>query len=365
MTTFDGDLDEARAGDAVVVTLADEVDVSRGDMLVRPGNLPTVSDGLEAMVCWMAEEELQPTRHYILRHTTREVKAFVNEVVFRIDVDTLHRERGGALGLNDIGRVRLSTAAPVFFDPYSRSKPTGAFVLIDPYSNATVAAGMIRGEAAGALEVDVRAATRSKGTPSRAVSPDVTWEGFNISRQEREERQGHRACVVWFTGLSGAGKTTIARAVERRLFDDGVRTALLDGDHVRHGLSGDLGFSAADRTENIRRAGEVARLFFEAGSVVLCAFVSPFRADRDRVRALFPEGRFLEVAVEADLETLRARDTKGLYARAAGDLEGLTGVDAPYEVPTSAEVVLDTGALSIEDAAAEVLAILRPLLKLE
>ncbi|MEM1044418.1 MAG: sulfate adenylyltransferase subunit CysN, partial [Bacteroidota bacterium] len=314
ITTFDGDLNEAHAGEAVVVTLADEIDVSRGDMLVRPGNLPTVATEVEAMVCWMAEEPLQRTRHYLLRHTTREVKAYVDEVVYRIDVDTLHRDAADTLGLNDIGRLRLTAAAPIFVDPYTQSKATGAFVLIDPYSNATVAAGMIRGETQTPEDAVADAALAEPD--ERPASPNVTWEGVGISRETREVAQGHRACVVWFTGLSGAGKTTIARAVERRLFEQGVRTMHLDGDHVRHGLSGDLGFSAADRRENIRRVGEVAKLFFESGTVVLCTFVSPFRADRQRVRELFPDGRFVEVFVDADLDTLRQRDPKGLYAKA-------------------------------------------------
>ncbi len=365
VTTLNGDLDEARAGEAVVLTLEDEIDVSRGDMLVRPQNVPTVGTGVEAMMCWMAEEPLQPNRHYLLRHTTREVKAFVDEIVYRVDIDTLHREDAPSLGLNDIGRVRVTTAAPLFFDPYRQSKPTGAFVLIDPYSNATVAAGMIRGEVRSTEEVAGRAARLERSadaaaaTETREVSPNVVWESLNIPRQEREATQDHRAAVLWFTGLSGSGKSTIAREVERRLFDAGVKTVLLDGDQVRHGLNGDLGFSPSDRRENVRRIGEVARLFFESGAVTLCTFVSPYRADRDRVRALVPDGRFVEVFVDVDVATARERDPKGIYAKAeAGEIQNLTGVDAPYEAPESPELTLRTASQSVEQAVDAVLAAL-------
>ena len=355
ITTLDGDLDEAQAGEAVVVQLEDEIDVSRGDMLVRPGNLPSVETGVEAMVCWMDEGPLAPERHYLLRHTTREVKAFVDRVVYRVDVDTLHREEAETLGLNDIARVRLTTAAPLFFDPYRANKATGAFVLIDPYSNATVAAGMIRGASQSPDRVAGRASRLERQAEAaeagRPVSPNVTWEGLNVPRERREAEQGHGAAVVWFTGLSGSGKTTVARALERQLFEAGVRTMLLDGDQVRHGLNGDLGFSPADRRENVRRIGEVARLFFEAGAVTLCTFVSPYRADRDRVRALVPEGRFFEVFVDVDLETARERDPKGLYAMSdRGEVENLTGVSAPYEAPGAPELTLRTGETGVDEA---------------
>lgn len=366
ITTFEGDLDEATAGEAVVVTLTDEIDVSRGDMLVRPTNLPDVATGIEAMLCWMHEEPLAHDRHYILRHTTREVKAFVDRIAYRVDVDTLHREEVPTLGLNDIGRVEITTAAPLFFDPYRENHETGAFILIDPYSNTTVAAGMIRSEAKSADEVAERAARLERSADAavserlaREVSPGVSLDPLNVPREEREAAQGHGAAVVWFTGLSGSGKSTVARAVERRLFDLGHRTMLLDGDHVRHGLSGDLGFSTADRAENVRRVGETARLFFESGALTLCTFVSPFRADRDRVRGLIADGCFLEVHVDVDLDTARERDPKGLYARAAaGDLAGLTGVDAPYEAPESPELHLATADLAVDAAVEAVVAAL-------
>jgi bifunctional enzyme CysN/CysC len=257
-----------------------------------------------------------------------------------MDIDTLHREPAGLLSLNDIGRVEVTTSAPVFYDPYGLNRATGSFILADPYTNVTVAAGMIRGP--------VNTADELFGAPEavekRAVSPGAVWEEWNIPLGERESRNGHRAAVVWFTGMSGAGKSTIARELERRLFDAGCQTMLLDGDQLRHGLCGDLGFSPADRAENVRRAGEVARLFYEQGSVVLCTFVSPYQADRDRVRALVPEDRFIEVHVDCSVDELRRRDTKGLYARAESASGGmqLTGVDAPYEPPAAPELRADT-----------------------
>jgi bifunctional enzyme CysN/CysC len=282
-------------------------------------------------------------------HTTRHVQAFVSRIDYRVDVDTLHREKTSSLGVNDIGRVEISTGHPIFFDNYRVNSATGSFVLVDPQTNVTVAAGMIRGE--------VREVERPK--PEAGVSTDVVWQGWNIAREAREEQNGHRAGVIWLTGLSGAGKTTIARAVERRLFERGCRTMLLDGDNLRHGLCGDLGFSPEDRAENIRRAGEVARLFFEQGCVVLCAFVSPYQKDRDRVRGLLPEGRFVEIWVRAPLETLRGRDTKGLYARAqVGAVSQFTGMTAPYEPPPAPELALDTDRLEVEEAVARVLSAL-------
>ena len=343
--TFDGDLAEARAGDAVALTLADDLDVGRGSLLVRPGNVPTVGTTVEAMLCWMAEAPLQPGRPYLLRHTTREVTAVVAEVVYRVDVDTLHREAVPTLALNDVGRVRVEAAAPLCTDPYRVNRETGAFILIDPHTHVTVAAGMVRSTGGQAREP-------ARGRPA---SPDVVWEEGGVALADREQRQGHRAAVVWFTGRPGAGKTTVARALEHALDAAGVRTALLDGDRLRHGLSGDLGFSPADRRENVRRAGEVARLFFDSGAVVLCAFVSPQREDRDRVRALVPPGRFVEVHVDVDVATARARDPKGLYAKASrGEIADLTGVSAPYEAPVAPEVVLPTAQMSVDEAVATV-----------
>src|SRR5690606_36983156 len=247
------DTDEAGAGMPVAVTLAEEVDAGRGDMLARPGNRPVVATGLDADICWMAEEPLEPGRVLLVQQTTRQVQARLRRIVYRLDVDSLHRESQAALRMNDIGRVEIDLAGPLCVDPYRINRRTGSFILIDPDSFATVGAGMVRGPL----------------MPPQAV-PGGALDDMVIDRTARERRHGHRAAVVWLTGLSGAGKSTIAEALDRRLFGRGIETARLDGDHLRQGLSQDLGFSADDRAENIRRAGAAARLFFDHGSVVIC-----------------------------------------------------------------------------------------------
>lgn len=351
VATANGELAEGSAGDSVVLTIEDELDISRGDMIVRRMNLPRVSDRFEAILCWMDEEPLNPSGSYVLMHTTRQVQAFVNKIVYRIDVDTLHREAADGLCLNDIGRVEITTAAPIFFDSYARNQVTGSFLLVDPFTHATVAAGMIRDEIRTADEV-LGAVEEAVAGP---VSPNVVWEGPNIPRAEREARNGHRAAVLWFTGLSGSGKSTLARELERRLFDARCQTVLLDGDQLRHGLCGDLGFGASERRENIRRSGEVARLFFDQGSIVLCTFVSPFQEDRDRVRALLPEGRFYEIHVSCELETCRRRDPKGLYRKVArGEILHFTGISSPYEVPARPEITADTDWRSVDEIIDEI-----------
>ena len=344
--TFDGQQAEARAGDAVVMTTTAELDISRGDMIVRPGNMPTVASSFDAYLCWMDAEPLSVDRAYVLLHTTRQVQALVTRIHYRLDVDTLHRQPAGTLALNDIGRVEITTGQPLFLDSYRMNMATGGFILIDAQSNATVAAGMIRGR------LEPRELARPPAPAVEAVTPGE----WNVPRLERERANGHRAAILWLTGLSGAGKTTIAREVERRLFASGCRTMLLDGDQLRRGLTADLGFSPRDRGENIRRAGEVARLFFEQGSLVLCAFVSPYREDRDRVRALVPPGRFVEVFVNASLEACRARDPKQLYARQVPEF---TGVSAPYEPPSAPELTIDTERVTPTEAADTIMAELR------
>ena len=241
--------------------------------------------------------------------------------------------------------MEITAANPLFFDAYKMNRYTGGFILIDPDTNQTIGAGMIRGASQDVAPVG------EKATPDdeRETSPNVVWEDLNVAREEREAQNNHKAAVLWFTGLSGSGKSTIAREVERRLFERGLQTMMLDGDQVRHGLSGDLGFSPYDRKENIRRIGEVARLFFEQGSLTLCTFVSPYTEDRDRVRGLLPEGRFIEVHVDCDIEVLKERDPKGLYERAEnGEIENFTGVSAPYEAPESPEIRLETDEQDID-----------------
>lgn len=338
-----GPLEEAIAGESIVLTLADEVDLSRGEMLVSAAEPPQVATSFEALVCWMSDEPLDPKLSYRLMHTSRQVSARVTRLLHRIDIDSVRELPAEGVELNEIVRLQISTAEPIFIEPYRRSVVLGSFILIHPHTHATVAAGMIE----------------ESGVEVRESSPDVVWEGWNIPRAEREERSGHHAAVLWFTGLSGAGKSTIARALERRLFQAGVQAFLLDGDQLRHGLCRDLGFTTVERQENIRRAGEVARLFFEAGAIVLATFISPHREDRERLRAFFPEDRFLEVHVDADLEICRSRDPKGLYRRAEnGEIANFTGISAPYERPVAPEVRIDTTRESVDSAVEQLYAAL-------
>ena len=356
--TFEGALDEATAGDAVVITTTDELDISRGDMIVRPLNLPTADHEIDARICWTSEQPMEPGTQYWLRQTTREVKAFINRVVYRIDVDTLHREEVPAFELNDIGRVHLTTSQPIFFDRYELNRETGSFILIDPHTNNTVAAGMIRGAVKSVEDLPAEEVEAE----IRPVSPDVVWESWNIDLVEREQRNRHKAGVIWFTGLSGSGKSSIARLLERKLFDAGIQTMLLDGDQVRHGINGDLGFTPEDRTENIRRIGELASLFFRQGAIVLCTFVSPFREDRERARGLLPRGRFVEVFVDTPLEECERRDVKGLYARARkGEIAHMTGISSPYEAPEAPEIRLETVDREPDELVAEMVVRLRDL----
>ena len=273
-------------------------------MIVRKNNLPQVANQFECIICWMNEEPLDPNGSYILQHTTRQVRAFISELNYRIDVNTLHREKADTLHLNEIGRVKITTTQPLFYDPYQINRTTGSFILIDPYSNTTVAAGMIRRRARDLDEIVSQ-------QPERKKSSNVVWEDTQVTRQMREERNGHKGAVLWFTGLSGSGKSTVARLLERRLFALGFQTIFLDGDNVRHGLNGDLGFSPEDRQENIRRVGEVAKLAFDHGNLVVCTFISPYQADRDFARSLLPEGRFFEVYRQVRPGSLQAARSQG------------------------------------------------------
>jgi bifunctional enzyme CysN/CysC len=336
IVTYDGDLPEARAGDAVTLTLQDEVDIARGDLIVQPTARPEVADQFAAHLLWMAEEPLLPGRNYLMRIGTQTTPVKVTALKHKVDVDTLEHLAGRTLALNEIGFCNFSTSTQIAFDPYEENRDTGAFILIDRYSNATVGAGMISFGLRRAANIHLHAAL--------------------VSRAERESLNGHKPAVLWFTGLSGSGKSTIANLVERRLYDRHVRTFLLDGDNVRHGLNRDLGFADADRVENIRRVGEVAKLFTEAGLIVLCSFISPFRAERRMVRELLPEGGFIEVFVDTALEDCMQRDPKGLYAKAVkGEIAHFTGVTSPYEPPEDAEIVIKTHDLSAAQAADRIL----------
>ncbi|CAN5390687.1 sulfate adenylyltransferase subunit CysN [soil metagenome] len=335
-------LSEAFAGDSVVISLEDEIDVSRGDMIVRKNNLPNIGNVFEAYICWMHEQPMEANKPYVIMHTTKQALSHVSAITYRIDVDTLHREEANELKVNEIGLVEIVVAKPLAFDQYKNNHETGSFVLVDPASNVTVGAGMIRGASNTVLD---SAGEREK------VSKHVVWEPWNVPREQRTNRNGHDSAVVWFTGLSGSGKSSIAREVEKRLFARGTQTMLLDGDQVRHGLCGDLGFSDADRKENIRRVAEVARLFFEHGDVTICTFISPFAKDREFARKQIPDGKFIEVFVDCDIEECKRRDPKGLYKKAIeGQIPSFTGISSPYEPPTNAEIVIDTAKMNLDQS---------------
>jgi bifunctional enzyme CysN/CysC len=357
IVTATGDLQSANVGDSVMLTLQDEIDISRGDMIVRANNLPQKSNRVDAVICWMSEEPLKVRGDYWVQHTTRQVKGFVSELNYKIDVDTMHRDAAETLMLNEIGRIQLTTTQPLYYDRYQLNRATGSFVLIDPATNNTVAAGMIRSKS---RSVDQLMADEVVAQPARPKSSNVVWEQEGISLAQREGRHGHKAAVLWFTGLSGSGKSTIAKKLEQVLFQMGVHTMYLDGDNLRHGLNGDLGFSSASRQENIRRAGEVAKLAFAHGHIVLACFISPFTADRRLARGLVADGRFIEVYVKCDLEVVTRRDTKGLYAKAlAGEIDNFTGISSPYEEPTNAEIVVETDLHSPDEIVAHILEELR------
>ena len=334
IVTAEGDVDQAAIGQAVTLTLADEIDISRGDLLVHPDKLPAVADAFDARVVWMADAPLLPGRQYDLKLATRLLPATPTVLHHRIDVNSLEHQRADELGLNEIGYCRFSLNQPVPFDAYDEIGGTGGFILIDRISNITVGAGMI-----------VRPVTQALIDKSR----NVVWHEHKVGKRQRANQKAQRPCVIWLTGLSGSGKSTLANALEQRLFQRGYHSYLLDGDNVRHGLNQDLGFSNADRVENIRRIGEVAALFVDAGLIVITAFISPFRADRTMVRALVPEGEFIEVYVHASLEACERRDPKGLYAKArAGVIKDFTGIDSPYEPPERPELVIDTERDSVD-----------------
>ncbi|HEY1944453.1 MAG TPA: sulfate adenylyltransferase subunit CysN [Roseiarcus sp.] len=329
--------DEAQAGEAVTLTLRDEIDIARGDVLTRPDSRPEVADQFTAHLIWMSAEPLLPGRSYLLKIGSRTTPASVTELKHRIDVNTLDKLAAKTLELNEVGLCNVATTMPVAYDAYADNRDTGAFILIDRVTNETAAAGMI---AHG-----LRRAT------------NIHHQDLTVTREARAAIKHQRPAVLWFTGLSGAGKSTIANLVEARLLARGAHTVLLDGDNVRHGLNKDLGFTAADRVENIRRIAEVARLMTDAGLIVLTSFISPFRAERQLARELAAAGEFIEIYVETPLETAIARDPKGLYKRAlAGQIKNFTGVDQPYEAPEAAEIVLHTEGSTPEALAERVLA---------
>jgi bifunctional enzyme CysN/CysC len=332
IVTLDGDLEAAVAGQSVTLVLADEIDCSRGDVIAAADAPPEVSDQFEATLVWMAEAELVPGRAYVLKLGTQTVSATIQAPKYQVNVNSMAHLAAKTLELNAIGVVQLSTDRRIVFEPYADSKTLGGFILIDRMTNATVAAGM--------LHFALRRAQ------------NVHWQATDIGRDHHAALKNQKPAVIWLTGLSGAGKSTIANQVEKRLARMNRHTFLLDGDNVRHGLNKDLGFTEADRIENIRRVGEVARLMTDAGLIVITAFISPFRAEREMVRAMMDPGEFIEVFVDTPLAEAERRDVKGLYAKArAGTLKNFTGIDSPYEPPETPELRIDTTQLTPEAAA--------------
>jgi bifunctional enzyme CysN/CysC len=339
IVTYEGTQDAAQAGDAITLRLADEIDVGRGDVVATPANLPEVSDQFAAHVIAMDNEPLIPGRSYLLRAGTRTVPASITAIKYKVDINTREHLAAETLRLNDIAFCNLATDVPIAFDPYVDNRKTGAFILIDRFSNRTIGAGMI----AFGLRRGV----------------NVPWQPLLVGKAERAALTRQKPAILWFTGLSGAGKSTIANMVEQRLNARGHHTTLLDGDNIRHGLNRDLGFTEADRVENIRRVGEVAKLMVESGLIVLCSFISPYRAERDMVRGLVAPDEFIEVYVDTPLDECMRRDPKGLYAKAsAGKLKNFTGIDAPYEPPATPEIHLTTLAHRPEDLADGVIELL-------
>jgi bifunctional enzyme CysN/CysC len=337
IVTMGADLQGAVAGQSVTITLADEVDCSRGDLLAAADDPPETADQFEATVVWMADEPLLPGRPYWLKLGTQLVTATIHAPKYQVNVNTLEHLAAKTLGLNAIGIANLSTDKPLVFQPYTKSRDLGGFILIDKISNATVAAGM--------LHFALRR------------SSNVHWQALDIDRDAHARLKHQQPRLLWFTGLSGAGKSSIANLVQKKLYALGKHSFLLDGDNIRHGLSKDLGFTDADRVENIRRIGEVARLMTDAGLIVLTAFISPFRAERDMVRGMSPPGEFIEIYVDTPLAVAEQRDSKGLYKKArAGELKHFTGIDSPYEPPENPEIRLDTVETSADQAAEEIVA---------
>lgn len=340
IVAYDGDVEQAVAGQSVTLTLTDEIDVSRGDVLAATESPPAVADQFQSTIIWMHEEPMLPGRPYLLKIGTRTVTGSITAPKYKVNVNTLEHLAAKQLELNEIGVCNISLDRPIAFDPYADNREMGGFILIDKLTNDTVGAGL--------LSFALRRAE------------NIHWQALDVNKQARASLKGQRACVLWFTGLSGAGKSTVANLVEKRLHALGRHTYTLDGDNVRHGLNKDLGFTDADRVENIRRVAEVSKLMVDAGLIVLVSFISPFRSERRLARELMQEGEFFEVFVDTPLEEAEKRDPKGLYKKARrGELKNFTGIDSPYEPPEKPEIHLRTALFSPEQAAEEILTSLR------
>lgn len=335
-----GDLEEAIAGQAVTLALEDEIDISRGDLLTHPRSAPEVVDQFAAHVIWMDSEAMLPERTYVVRFATDQAIARVTDLTHLIDVNTLDRHAAKTLGLNEVGYCKIAIDRSVAFDAYKDNRQTGAFILVDKFTNATVAAGMI--------DFGLRRAS------------NIEWHDMKVDKATRAQINGQKPRVLWFTGLSGSGKSTVADRLEQKLHAMGKRTYLLDGDNVRHGLNKDLGFTDQDRVENVRRVAEVAKLMVDAGLIVLASFISPFRSERQMARALMEEGEFVEVFVDTPIEICEERDPKGLYKKArAGELKNFTGIDSDYEIPENAEIVLKSGEADPDTLADQIISYLK------
>ena len=336
IVTMDSNLDEAVSGQSVTLTLTDEIDISRGDVIATSETPPEISDQFDTTIIWLSEEPMLPGRSYRMKTSSRLVSATVNAPKHKTDVNTLQKLPAKTLQLNEIGNCTLAVDRPIAFDSYNENRQTGSFILIDRMTNNTVGMGMIN-------------------FPLRRAA-NIHWQNLDINKAANAEQKGQSPAVLWFTGLSGSGKSTIANEVQRRLFASGRHSFILDGDNVRHGLNRDLGFTDADRVENIRRVAEVSKLMVDAGLITLVSFISPFRAERELARNLMEEGEFIEIFVNTPLSVAESRDPKGLYKKArAGNLRNFTGIDSPYEAPENPEIEINTDDMSLEDAAERVI----------
>lgn len=353
IVTFDGNVKHAYPPQSVTICLEDEIDISRGDMLVHPLNIPRLERSLEAMLVWMSDVSLKVNSPYIIKNTTNTVRGSFTSLQYSVDPAELHRIDSKTLELNQIGRVNMELFRPLICDEYARNRTTGGFIVIDPMSNATVAVGMIIHRTKGRESMH-------GGKDATPASKNITHINSLVTSELREKVLGHKAATIWLTGLSGSGKSAIGLMLEHRLIAEGHICYMLDGDNVRSGLNRDLGFSGDDRTENIRRIAEVAHLFNDAGVIVITSFISPYRSDRDRARDIIGPERFIETYVNTSLEVCEKRDPKGLYRKArAGDIGSFTGITAPYEAPEMPELELLTENLSVEDSVERIISRLK------
>ncbi|QPO12992.1 sulfate adenylyltransferase subunit CysN [Thalassospira sp. A40-3] len=337
IVTFDGNLDVAIAGQAITLTLEDEIDISRGDILAHADAKPDFADQFEARIIWMHEDHLLPGRPYLIKMGAQVANAQISDLKYKVNVNTLEHVAGKTLELNEVGIANISADKALAFDPYDQNRHSGRFIIIDRFTNATVGAGMVNHS--------LRRAT------------NIKWQEMDINKGARAYQKGQKSVILWFTGLSGAGKSTVANLVEKKLHALGKHTYTLDGDNVRHGLNKDLGFTDADRVENIRRVGETAKLFVDAGVITLVSFISPFKSERQLARSLVEKDEFIEVFIDTPLEVCEQRDVKGLYKKArAGEIANFTGIDSPYERPENAEITVNTSDQTAEEAAEAIVA---------